>query len=361
MKINREEIPESSGVYLMKDKNNNIIYIGKAKNLKNRVNSYFVGTHDLKTTSLLKNINDIEYFLCNNELEAFILENNLIKKHKPKYNILLKDEKTYPYIKIKNEKLPVLNIERKILNDKATYFGPYPNINKKKLNNIIVKSFNIYECSYKNLSKIYDKVCMNYHINRCNGICIKRDIDTVNEYSKPYNNLIKFLENKDKSIFKIIRDKMDLYKKNMEFEKAILEKEKLDILNKLSQNQIIESTMKSFEDVFYVEKINKKIYICILHIINGKVLDKNFYTFNEFVEDDNIINIIYMYYNDNIIPNKIILNDVFYNKIEILKNWFHKYKDKSIKIVIPKIKSRNMDLLELAKKNLILEKDKSKL
>ncbi|VWL85612.1 GIY-YIG nuclease family protein [Oceanivirga miroungae] len=353
MKIDRQKIPESAGVYLMKDINKKIIYIGKAKNLRNRVSSYFIGAHNIKTEKLVKNIKDIEFFLCNNELEAFILENNLIKKYKPKYNILLKDEKTYPYIKITKDNLPKLKIERKVLKDKSMYFGPYPNMNKKKLHSILLKSFDIYECGYSNLDKIYDKPCMNYHIKRCNGICVNKSLDTITYYKKPFNNLIKFLENKDTSILKSIENNMMTYTKNMQFEKAIIEKEKLEILSRLSVSQVIESTAKIFEDVFYIKRINDKVYASILKVINGKVLDKKIYTFNEFIEDDNLINIISMYYNDNILPNRIILNEEFLDEVEILKTWFIKEKNKNIKIIIPKIKSRSKDLLELSKKNLM--------
>ena len=135
MDIKKINIPLNPGVYLMKDIEGKIIYIGKAKNLKNRVSSYFVGAHNIKTMELVKNIESIDFFICTSEVEAFILENNLIKKHKPKYNILLKDQKTYPYIKITKEEYPRILVVRKVTDD-AYYFGPFPNVNMKEVVNL---------------------------------------------------------------------------------------------------------------------------------------------------------------------------------------------------------------------------------
>ena len=164
--IEYKNIPPNPGVYLMKNDKDKIIYVGKAKNLKNRVTSYFtnISSHTVKTLELVKNIVDIEFFICATEVEALILENNLIKKHKPKYNIMLKDEKTYPYIKFTNEKFPKIEIVRstKRLNDKAEYFGPYPMGIYFAVKSLI-KVFPIRDCT-RNMEKVYDRPCLKYYM-----------------------------------------------------------------------------------------------------------------------------------------------------------------------------------------------------
>ena len=180
--VEYKNIPDNPGVYLMKNEKGKIIYVGKAKNLRNRVSSYFknINSHNAKTLELVKNINDIEFFICKTEVEALILENNLIKKNKPKYNILLKDEKTYPYIKFTKEKFPKLEVVRstKRLNEKADYFGPYPMGIFFAVKSLL-KIFPMRDCN-RNMEKI-TKPCLKYHMNTCPAPCMYKDIET--EYS----------------------------------------------------------------------------------------------------------------------------------------------------------------------------------
>ena len=163
-----KDIPINPGVYLMKNEKGTIIYVGKAKNLRNRVSSYFKGinSHDIKTSELVKNIKDIEFFICKTEVEALILENNLIKKNRPKYNILLKDEKTYPYIKFTKERFPKIEIVRstKRLDEKADYFGPYPMGIFFAVKSLL-KIFPVRDCN-RNMEKV-TKPCLKYHMNTC--------------------------------------------------------------------------------------------------------------------------------------------------------------------------------------------------
>ena len=204
MDIKKINIPLNPGVYLMKDIEGKIIYIGKAKNLKNRVSSYFVGAHNIKTMELVKNIESIDFFICTSEVEAFILENNLIKKHKPKYNILLKDQKTYPYIKITKEEYPRILVVRKVTDD-AYYFGPFPNVNMKEVVNNIMKVFKIRDCKID--MRKNTKVCLKYYMKLCNGPCYYKLPEIKEEYLENVKHLLDFLENKRYRGFKIFRKK----------------------------------------------------------------------------------------------------------------------------------------------------------
>ncbi|WP_156286123.1 excinuclease ABC subunit UvrC [Oceanivirga salmonicida] len=353
--IDIKKIPENSGVYLMKNKVNKIIYIGKAKNLKKRVASYFTGSHNRKTMELVKNIADIEFFICNNEIEAFILENNLIKKHKPKYNILLKDEKTYPYIKISKENLPRITMTRNKSQD-AYYYGPFPNINLKTLIKNLLKVFNVSDCGL-NVNKNNKRPCLKYHMGLCNGACYYKDEKTISEYKAQYKKLINFLENKDTSILKELETNMFEYSKNFEYEKAIIEREKIKGFKKLLENQITEITRENDKDIFTIFKNTDALFLCILSVRKGKLISKYFNVFKDLVDDDNIENLVSMFYEKTTIPKIIVLSNDFLNKKEILQNWFKKEKNKSPKIYIPKIKSQNKELLELANTNLISEKE----
>ncbi len=268
-----KEMPLLPGVYLMK-KENKIIYIGKAKNLRNRVMSYFNREHDSeKTKELVKNIEDIEYIICNSEVDALILENNLIKKHMPKYNIMLKDEKTYPYIKITKEDFPKLSVIRstKYLEGKnANYFGPYPQgiYNYVK---ILKKIFPIRDCN-RDMNKTYDRPCLKYHMKMCLGPCVYKNI--LKEYNDNVENVISFLKGDVKEIVNNLKSEMALASEEMDFEKAIVCREKIGEIEKVNQNQISELGRAVDEDVFVFGVEGDRLFLCILSIRDGKILGK---------------------------------------------------------------------------------------
>ena len=205
--VEYKNIPDNPGVYLMKNEKGKIIYVGKAKNLRNRVSSYFknINSHNAKTLELVKNIRDIEFFICKTEVEALILENNLIKKNKPKYNILLKDEKTYPYIKFTREKFPKIEVVRstKRLNEKADYFGPYPMGIFFAVKSLL-KIFPMRDCN-RNMEKI-TKPCLKYHMNTCPAPCMYKDIET--EYNVNVENFKSFLKGHQSDILDILEKRI---------------------------------------------------------------------------------------------------------------------------------------------------------
>lgn len=354
--IEYKDIPLNPGVYLMKNEKGKIIYVGKAKNLKNRVSSYFknINSHNTKTLELVKNIADIEFFICKTEVEALILENNLIKKNKPKYNILLKDEKTYPYIKFTKELFPKIEVVRttKKLDEKADYFGPYPMGIFFAVKSLL-KIFPVRDCT-RSMEKI-TKPCLKYHMNTCMAPCFYKNIEK--EYKENVNNFKNFLNGKQNDIIDELEQKMKNLSLNMEFERAIIEREKINSLKRMLQTQIIEYSKEIDEDVFVFEEKGERAFLCVLNIRDGKVINKNNIIISmEMSQEDNIFErLITSYYEKRAIPKNIICNSIFEEYEILIKEWAKIAKNKEIKLHFPKIQSRRYQLLEMGYLNLTEE------
>ena len=357
--VEYKNIPDNPGVYLMKNEKDKIIYVGKAKNLRNRVSSYFknINSHNAKTLELVKNIRDIEFFICKTEVEALILENNLIKKNKPKYNILLKDEKTYPYIKFTREKFPKLEVVRstKRLNEKADYFGPYPMGIFFAVKSLL-KIFPMRDCN-RNMEKI-TKPCLKYHMNTCPAPCVYKDIET--EYNVNVENFKSFLKGHQSDILDILEKRMKHFSDNMEFERAINEREKINSLKRMLETQIIEYSKEINEDVFVFEEKREFVFLCVLNIREGKVINKNHIkiSMEKSQEDDLFERLITSYYEKRSIPRNIICDMRYEDKSELIKEWSKIEKGKEIKMHFPKIHSRRYELLEMGYLNLKEEVEK---
>lgn len=299
-------LPENPGCYLMKDKNGTIIYVGKAKNLHKRVNSYFVGVHNNKTTKLVANIADFEYIITPSEKEAFILECNLIKQYRPRFNIMLMDDSSYPYIRITSEKYPVLKLvrdKRRIKN--ATYFGPYPNVGyARELLALLQQIYPLRKCE-----KMEPKVCLYYHIGLCLGPC-EYEIDEA-VYKEMIDSITAFLNGDTKSVVRKITDERDKYVKNLEFEKAQQSQKLLDAISNVTARQIMQSQKNGYlnDDIFnyYVEKG----YISIVALLyrDGKLLSRHL-SVNSLYDDepeDVFRSYIVQYYSENTLPKNLIL------------------------------------------------------
>ena len=353
------EFPESPGVYLMK-KDNEIIYVGKAKNLKKRVSSYFNREHeDNKTRELVKKVEKIEYIICNSEIDALILENNLIKKHQPKYNILLKDEKTYPYVKISKELFPKLSIIRttKSFEDKsANYFGPYPQGIYGWMK-VLKKTFPIRDCN-RDMNKKYDRPCLKYHMKLCLGPCVYKDIEK--EYTETLKELREFLKGDVKEVIKFYKNSMELSSENMDFEKAIQYREKIRDLEKLKQNQISELGKNLDEDIFVYKLENLRLFICVLTVREGKIVGKLSFNqeIDELYKEELFINIVTDFYSKHPIPKNLVFQDELESFEELINAWIKAKSEGAVKVYFPKIKSRKKELLEMALLN--LEKDMEK-
>ena len=307
MKEKLRLIPEKPGCYLMKNKDNIVIYVGKAKNLKRRVNSYFNKIHTGKTKALVSNITDFEYIITNSETESLILEINLIKRYNPKYNILLKDDKTYPYIVLTNEKYPSLKIvrskQRKKIKGKV--FGPFPGVTSAKNTvNLINRIYPLKKCD-----KLKKKVCLYYHINECLGYCEKKvSAEVIGDMLK---DITKILNGDYKFLTKKLEEEMDKYSNNLEYEKALEMKSLIEDIKHTISKQIIVSNVKYNFDVFGLYEIDNFLAIETLFIREGVVIGKVNKIINDYVDlEDAYIRYIIDFYDKYPLPKKIIANDI---------------------------------------------------
>ena len=307
MKEKLKLIPERPGCYLMKNKDGLIIYVGKAKNLKRRVNSYFNKVHTGKTRALVSNITDFEYIVTSSETESLILEINLIKRYNPKYNILLKDDKTYPYIVLTNDKYPSLKIVRskKRKRIKGKVFGPFPGVTSAKNTvNLINRIYPLKKCD-----KLKKKVCLYYHINECLGYCektISKEIidGMINDITKILNGDYKFLTKK-------LEEEMKKYSNNLEYEKALDMKNLINDVENTISKQIIVSNIKYNFDVFGFYEVDNFLAIETLFIRDGVVIGKVNKIINDYVDlDDAYIRYIIDFYDKYPLPKKIIVNNI---------------------------------------------------
>lgn len=353
MDIGKLDIPESSGVYLMK-KNNKVIYVGKAKNLKNRVSSYFNRVHESeKTNELVKNIEDIEFFLTNTEIDALLLENNLIKKYSPKYNILLKDEKTYPFIKISKEDFSSIKIVRttKALDIKnGEYFGPYP-YGAWRLKNILMKLFKIRDCN-RDMKKISPRPCLKYYMKSCTGPCVYKD--TKEEYNRDVENLKQVLRGNTSKLINELIALMNKASQDMDFEKSIIYREQIKELKSIASSQIIQYERELDEDIFVFKTILDRAFICVLNMRDGKIIGKSSTSIDlKNKITDNIYEAIFMsYYSKHILPKSLVLDAEYENELSVVVKALTIEDSKKKEFHFPKIKSRRKELLDMAYKNL---------
>ena len=335
-------------------KKNKVIYVGKAKNLKKRVSSYFNREHeDEKTINLVKNIEDIETIVCNSEIDAFVLENNLIKKYSPKYNIALKDEKTYPYIKISKEKFPKISIIRttRALDTKSgDYFGPYPQ-GAWFLLKTLIKIFKIRDCN-KDMEKEIQRPCLKYHMGMCPAPCKFKNIES--EYRENVENAVKVLKGQGNFIIKELERKMISASENMKFEKAIEYREQKNEIEKALNNQVTEYGRDIDEDVFTFIHDGNLIFICVLNMREGKLLGKISLTVSteEKIYSEIFENIVSEFYSKHPIPQNIIFQPEYIESREIISQWLKIKSGKNISLHFPKIASRREELLNMALLNL---------
>ncbi|WP_088324722.1 excinuclease ABC subunit UvrC [Polaribacter tangerinus] len=279
LELQLQTLPSTPGVYQFFDKNEVIIYVGKAKNLKKRVSSYFTKNHDSgKTRVLVKNIANIKHIVVNTETDALLLENNLIKKHRPRYNVLLKDDKTYPWLCIKNERFPRVFMTRRVVKDGSEYFGPYTSLKTVKiLLSLIKELYPLRTCnfdlSHQNINEGKYKVCLEYHLKNCKGACENLETEAH------YNNSIKAIRNIIKGNFKESLDKfqemMHTYAQNMEFEEAQKIKEKLDLLSNYQSKSTIVNPAINNVDVFSIISDETHAYANFLKISNGAIIQSH--------------------------------------------------------------------------------------
>ena len=329
-------IPKQSGCYQYYDEFGEVIYVGKAKNLYNRVNSYFVGKQNNKTTKLVSQIRDIQYIITSSEVEAFILEINLIKKYDPKYNILLTDDKTYPYIVLTKEKNPKLIYTRDIKKTKGKVYGPYPNSKAAKDTvDLLNRIYPLRKCNH-----IPKKECLYYHIGQCLGPCIKTvDQELYQNIEKKITNILKGNVKEEIKTLEILMQEASI---KLDFEKAIQYRELINSLNVISEKQKMEGLNQDL-DAFAYYCDDEYISIQVFHLRNGKMIERNGYLYQKTNPIDQFQEFIIQFYllQNNPLPKNIYISD---GDIELLSETLNH------KIQIPKI-GQNLQLIKLVQEN----------
>lgn len=358
-----KKLPNKPGVYIMHDKYDNIIYVGKAVSLKNRVRQYFRKNKKTKRIeNMVSLVNYFEYIVTDNEAEALILECNLIKKNMPKFNVLLKDDKTYPYIKINvRADYPEVYITRRIINDGSKYFGPYANAGAaKEMVDFIKDKFKIRQC--KNF-KYKDRPCLNYHIKKCFAPCM--GYISKEEYRKNIDEVIALLEGKTDKIKRSLMEEIKQASDSMQYEKAAYLRDKKLAIEAITERQKVSNISENDIDVIGISRNDFKICVEIFFIRKSKMQGREHY-FIDNLEDETdreiLSSFIKQYYIDKTpLPNKIMVKETIDDK-EIIEQWLTKTAGRKIEIKSPQ-KGEKLKLVEMAEKNALItlenkEKDK---
>ncbi|HQL36860.1 MAG TPA: excinuclease ABC subunit UvrC, partial [Bacillota bacterium] len=365
-----KNLPEKPGVYIMRDEYNEIIYIGKAINLKNRVRQYFQNSKNQhpKVAAMVERITDLEYIITDSELEALILECNFIKKHRPKYNVMLKDDKQYPYIKITvKEDYPRLLIVREIKKDGAKYFGPYTDVTAVNRTIDLLKGlFPIRYCS-KNISRAIGKErpCLNYHIKKCIGPC--QGNVSKEQYRELIDSVIMMLEGKQEEVLKQLEDKMHQAADNLDFEKAAEIRDNMNSLIKIAEKQKVISSALIDQDIIAFALNESESCIQVFFVRGGKLIGREHFLIEDTKLSDSkeiLSSFIKQYYgSDALIPREIILQEEI-DEINIIERWLSDKKGGRVKLVVPR-RGEKQKLIEMVSRNaedtlrLLIEKQKN--
>ncbi|MBK8945716.1 MAG: excinuclease ABC subunit C [Ignavibacteriae bacterium] len=355
-------IPSLPGVYQFFNSEGKIIYIGKAINLRSRVQSYFRSKVDSpKTQALVSKVENFDIIATENEIEALVLENNLIKKHKPRYNVNLKDDKSYPYIKVTKEPFPQVYPTRDIVQDGSKYFGPYTEVKSMKNSlRMINKLFKIRSCSYFIDQNVIEqkkiKVCLDYHIKKCDGPC--EGLVSEELYSKMVNQVVKVLRGKTSDLIDELKSEMNEVSSKLQFEKAAEIRDKIEQLNVYSERQKIVTNDFDDKDIIALAIEAKDVACTILNIRSGRLVGKRQLKLS--VELDEELEKIYssaikFYYGEYVEIPKIIILEILPDDDKTLLDWLNSKSDKKVNFVIPKIQSEAKSLLTMCKQNAILQ------
>ncbi|QPC47161.1 excinuclease ABC subunit UvrC [Mangrovibacillus cuniculi] len=332
-------LPDQPGCYLMKDRQGTVIYVGKAKVLKNRVRSYFTGSHDGKTQRLVSEIEDFEYIMVSSDIEALILEMNLIKKYDPRYNIMLKDDKSYPFIKITNERHPRLVTTRKVKKDKARYFGPYPNAQSaNETKKLLDRLYPLRKCT-----TLPDKVCLYYHIGQCLAPCVK-DVEQTT-YKSMIDEIARFLNGGHTEIKKELQTKMQSAAENLEFERAKEYRDQIVHIEATMEKQKMTMTDLVDRDVFGFAVDKGWMCVQVFFVRQGKLIERDVSVFPIYDEPESeFLTFLGQFYTK---ANHIKPKEIYLPKT-IDKELAEKFME--VKIVQPQI-GKKKELVELAIKN----------
>ncbi|RKY61781.1 MAG: excinuclease ABC subunit C [Candidatus Neomarinimicrobiota bacterium] len=354
--------PVDPGCYLFKSSAGKILYIGKAKNLRNRVKSYFSAdkSREPKTFAMLKHVQDVEFIITHSEIEALILENTLIKEHRPRYNIFLRDDKTFPYVRITNEPFPRVLITRKKIDDGSKYFGPYTDAGTiREILRIIKKVYTVRTCNYKldpdTVSEKRIRLCLQYHIHNCDGPC--QQLISEKDYLKMIANVEAFLNGHSDNVLQYIRQKMDNAAEDLKFEIAARYRDNLKLLTRYFHKQSVEFSDTKNRDFISLIAEEDIAAVVVIRVRRGKMLSKD----TIFLERVNVSRaneamrtFIQRYYEQSqLIPKEINVN-VYPSDMDTLESWLSGMKNSTVRITRP-TREEKLSLIRLAEKNAALQ------
>jgi len=346
-------LPDNPGCYLFKDKTDQIIYIGKASSLKKRVKSYFQKTaHDPKTEKLISHITDVDFIITNSEREALILESNLVKEHKPKYNIDLRDDKRYPFVKITvNEAFPRVLVVRRVTNDKAKYFGPYTSATSmRRTLKLLRKIFPIRSCSLELPSKRKYRVCLDYFIGHCGGCC--EDLVTSENYKMMIDEVILFLSGRSTEIVTRLKIRMENLSEDLKYEEAAKVRDQLKAINSVIQKQKVVYHESVFHDIIAVSIEGDDAGVALLQVREGVLIGRKDFIVSTagFDIPDIIRNFLPRYYRTiSAFPDDILISAKI-NDLELVKSYLEELSSQRVNISVPK-RGTKAALIRMAETN----------
>ena len=351
-----KELPDKPGVYQMKDETGDTIYVGKAKSLRKRVRSYFrKANHTFKTKIMIDHIDDFDYIVTDTEVEAYILEANLIKKYQPKFNIRLKDDKTYPYIKVTtNEDFPRVFKTRVVKNDGARYFGPFADVNAiYKTINVLKDLFSLRSCKREiTEGETYDRPCLNYHIDKCHGPCIGEI--SKKDYNELVNKVIMFLSGRQTELIDRVEEKMYEASDNNDFEEAAKYRDQMEALKEVTRQQKVMSASTKDQDIMAVEQGEEdQACVQLLLVRNGRLMGQEHFILEGVAEEDleQIMGSFLQQYYEQApqIPDEVLLNTEI-DSAELLAERLRQKKGRKVKVQKPD-RGEKKRLIEMARRN----------
>ena len=337
---------------MMKKKEDQILYVGKAKSLKSRVRSYFnEKSSSLKTEFLIRQLESIDYIVTENEVEAFLLEASLVKKHKPRYNIRLKDDKAYPYIRLSvQDDFPRFYFERKVKDSRSIYFGPYTEgFTVRTLLDFLNQNFHLRDCSDSDF-KTRKRPCLSWDMGICPAPCVKKI--TKKEYQKNIAKALRFLKGSSTHLVKKIKLQMKNYSKEFHFEKAARSRDRLRAIEMIEQSQSVFQRSDKDRDVAVIKKDNTRMIIEILHFRKGRLIGNRFHFFKKRqVEEEVLLSFLNQYYSENLIPDELLIKmPIKVSKLKILEKVLSSRKKSTCRI-LHVFKEEDIFLIQMAEKN----------
>jgi excinuclease ABC subunit C len=360
IKAKMENLPTKPGVYLMKDKSGRIIYVGKAKSLRSRVRAYFQGAqpHHPRVSALISKISDFDVLATGSEMEALILESNLIKEHTPRYNVNLKDDKRYPYLKVTSEAFPRVLVVRRVKKDKAKYFGPYTNVKAMRQTlRILRKIFPVRSCNVALPSQRKIKLCLDFHIKRCLGPCEGKIGEK--EYREIIDDVCLFLSGRNEALLSHLKERMEHYAKTEDFEMAAQIRDQIKALESVMEKQKVADTEKVDRDIIAFARYKKDVCVLALQIREGVLIGRQNFHLTALTEseDKEILSTFFRQYymHSVVIPPEIIL-PIEMDDQQMIQDWLASRRKGKVRFLIPQ-RGEKVKLLEMANYNAQLSLD----